>query len=151
MSGPYAVTGGGFKGAGNLLLDNATVGFELNPVEIRLPGVMSGMKRTLMVFFGLAALVFLFDQVARRVIGLDCMGPVLPVWGCLADPYASVGTVGDFSGVVLTYGGVLLATLVVAYLVRNLAFTVGGYLLGRYRPDVAAKLSGEEPKGYRVR
>jgi hypothetical protein len=111
------------------------------------------MRRTLIVFAVLVALVFAFDQVSRRLLGLDCIGPVLPAWGCLAEPYPTTfGQAGDLSGSLLTYGGLLLGFLVAAYLVRNLVFTVAGYLLGRYRPDVIDKLSGEEePRSYRIR
>ncbi|HVD02248.1 MAG TPA: hypothetical protein VNG93_14085 [Candidatus Dormibacteraeota bacterium] len=111
------------------------------------------MKRTLIVFLVLVALFFTFDQVARRFLGLDCIGPVLPVWGCLAQPYpTTLGSIGDFSGSILTYTGLLAGVLVAAWLLRNLVFTVGGYLLGRYRPEMATKLAGQdEPKGYPVR
>jgi hypothetical protein len=44
------------------------------------------MKRTLIVFATLVAIVFVSDQVSRRILGLDCIGPVLPAWGCLAAP-----------------------------------------------------------------
>ena len=47
------------------------------------------MKRTLIVFATLVAIVFVSDQVSRRILGLDCIGPVLPAWGCLAEPYPS--------------------------------------------------------------
>lgn len=111
------------------------------------------MKRTLIVFFALVALFFLFDQVARRLLGLDCLGPVLPVWGCLAAPYpTALGSAGDLSGSLLTYGGLLAGGLIAAWLLRNLVFTVAGYLLGRYRPEVVAKLAHEEePRGYKIR
>jgi len=122
-------------------------------VEILSPDVTSGMKRTLIVFFALVALVFAFDFVSRRVLGLDCVGPVLPGWGCLAVPYPTgMGSIGDFSGSILTYSGLLAGALVAAWLLRNLVFTVAGYLLGRYRPDVITRLAGEEePKGYKIR
>jgi hypothetical protein len=111
------------------------------------------MKRTLIIFVALVGLVFLFDQVSRHLLGLDCIGPVLPVWGCLAEPYPTTfGAAGDLSASILTYGGLLAGGLVAAFLVRNLVFTAAGYLLGRYRPDVVAKLAGEEePRSYRVR
>ena len=110
------------------------------------------MRRTLTIFLVLVALVFAFDYVSRHVLGLDCIGPVLPVWGCLAAPYpTTLGSVGDFSGSILTYSGLLAGALVAAWLLRNLVFTVAGYLLGRYRPDVITRLAGEEePKGYKI-
>jgi hypothetical protein len=115
--------------------------------------VITAMKRTTIVFVAILVLFFAFDQVSRRALSLDCLGPVLPVWGCLAEPYpTAIGSMGDFTGSVLTYGGLLAGGLIAAWLLRNLVFTVAGYLLGRYRPDVIQKLAGkEEPKGYRIR
>ncbi|MDQ6917821.1 MAG: hypothetical protein M3Z98_00535 [Candidatus Dormibacteraeota bacterium] len=112
------------------------------------------MKRTLIVFFGLVAIVFVFDQVSRRLLGLDCLGPVLPAWGCLAEPYPTTfGAAGDLSSSLLIYGGVLGGAFIGAYLVRDLVFGGVGYLLGRYRPDLVKKMAGgdEEPPSYRIR
>jgi hypothetical protein len=122
-------------------------------VEIDGRDVISAMRRTFIVFVALVALFFAFDQVARRLLGLDCIGPVLPVWGCVAEPYpTTLGSIGDLSGSLLTYGGLIAGGLVAAWLLRNLVFTVAGYLLGRYRPEVVAKLAGEEePRGYKIR
>jgi hypothetical protein len=122
-------------------------------VEKPFSSVTPDMKRTLIVFIALVGLVFLFDLVSRRFLGLDCIGPVLPVWGCVAQPYPTTfGSAGTLSGSILTYGGLLGGALLAAFLVRNLVFTAAGYLLGRYRPDVVARLAGEEePRGYRVR
>ena len=110
------------------------------------------MRRTLLVFAALVALFFGFDFVSRHVLGLGCVGAVLPVWGCVAEPYpTALASYGDLSGSLLVYGGLLLAGLAVAFLLRDLVFTVGGYLLGRYRPDVVERLDGEPARTYRVR
>ena len=79
---------------------------------------------------------------------------MLPVWGCLAEPYATTfGSAGDLSGSILIYSGLIGVGLLAAYIVRNLVFGGAGYLLGRYRPEVAKKLAGEtgEPRSYRIR
>ena len=111
------------------------------------------MKRTLIVFFGLVAIVFTFDQVSRRILGLDCMGPVLPAWGCLAEPYPTTfGAAGNLSGSLLVYGGIITGGLLAAYVIRNIIFGAAGYVLGRYRPDLVKKMAGEdEPRSYRMR
>lgn len=111
------------------------------------------MKRTLIVFFALIAVVFVTDQVSRRLLGLDCMGPMLPVWGCVAAPYPTTFTAaGNLSASLLVYAGLMASGLVAAFVLRDIVFSAGGYLLGRYRPDVVKKLSEEEePRGYRVR
>jgi hypothetical protein len=112
------------------------------------------MKRTLIVFAVLVGVVFVIDQVSRRTLGLDCMGPVLPVWGCLAQPYPGTFTqAGLLSGSLLTYGGLLLFVLAVAFLVKDLAFSLVGWFLARFEPDLVKKMSGEdeEPRSYRIR
>jgi hypothetical protein len=122
-------------------------------VEIDCSSVSSDMKRTLIVFFTLVAIVFLSDQVSRRVLGLDCMGPVLPAWGCLAMPYPTTfGEAGDMSRSLLVYGGLIAGGLFVAFVLRDIVFGAAGYLLGRYRPELVKKMAGnEEPRGYRTR
>ena len=107
-----------------------------------------------MVFAALVAVFFVFDQVSRRILGLDCIGPVLPAWGCLAAPYpTSFADGGNLSGSLLVYGGIVGGGLIAAYVVRDIVFGAAGYLLGRYRPDLVKKMAGdeEEPRSYRMR
>ena len=123
-------------------------------MEIGRRFVDQDMKRTLIVFFFLVVAVFISDFFSRKVLGLDCIGPVLPVWGCLAQPYPTTfGAAGDLSGSILVYGGLIGVGLLAAYMVRNLVFGAAGYLLGRYRPELARKLAGEtdEARSYRIR
>jgi hypothetical protein len=112
-----------------------------------------GMKRTLIIFIVLVTLVFLFDQVSRRILGLDCIGPVLPAWGCLSEPYPTTfGAAGDMSGSLLTYGGILAAGLLAAFALRDIVFGGAAWLLNKYRPDLMKKMAGEpEPTSYRMR
>jgi hypothetical protein len=112
------------------------------------------MKRTGIVFFALVAVVSVSDQVSRRLLGLDCVGPVLPAWGCLAAPYpGSFAAAGNLSGSLLTYGGLIAGGLLAAFVLRDIVFGAAGYLLGRYRPDLMKKMAGaaEEPRSYRMR
>jgi len=111
------------------------------------------MKRTLIVFFALVGVVLIFDQVSRRVLGLDCIGPVLPAWGCLAAPYpGTLASAGDMSGSLLVYGALIAGGLLAAFALRDIVFGAAGYLLGRYQPELVKKMAGdEEPRSYRVR
>lgn len=110
------------------------------------------MKRTLIVFSTLVGLIFLFDQVARHVLGLDCIGPVLPAWGCVAQPYpATFAQGGQVSGSLLFYGGLGAGCLLAAVVLKDLVFNATGYLLGRYRPDVVKKMHPEEARSYKIR
>jgi hypothetical protein len=110
------------------------------------------MRRTLTVFAVIVAIVFVFDQVARHLLGLDCIGMVLPAWGCVAEPYpTSLSAAGDLSQSVIVYGGMAMGFFALAYILRDLVFGAAGYLLGRYRPDLVKKLTKEEPHSYRIR
>jgi hypothetical protein len=111
------------------------------------------MKRTVIVFFGLVSVVFVCDQVSRRILGLDCIGPVLPVWGCVAQPYPpTFSAAGSLSGSLLVYGGMIGGGLLAAFVLRDVVFGAAGYLIGRYRPDLVKKLADEEePRSYRMR
>jgi hypothetical protein len=111
------------------------------------------MKRTLIVFFALVGVVFVCDQVSRRILGLDCIGPVLPAWGCVAEPYPTTfAAAGSLSGSLLFYGGMIAGGLLTAFVLRDIVFGAAGYLLGRYRPDLVKKLAEEEePRSYRIR
>jgi hypothetical protein len=111
------------------------------------------MRRTAIVFFGLVGVVFVSDQVSRRILGLDCIGPVLPVWGCVAQPYPSTfAAAGSLSGSLLVYGGMIGVGLLAAFVLRDIVFGAAGYLLGRYRPDLVKKMADEkEPRSYRMR
>jgi hypothetical protein len=48
---------------------------------------MRGAFRATVLLVGLAFAVTGFGWFARSVLRLDCVGPVLPAWGCLAIPY----------------------------------------------------------------
>lgn len=114
--------------------------------------VTNSMKRTLIVFAALVSIVFVIDVVSRRLLGLDCIGAVLPVWGCVAQPYpGTFSAAGDLSTSIVTYGGILAGLVLVAFMLKDLVFGAAGYLLGRYRPDLVKKMSHEEPHTYRVR
>jgi hypothetical protein len=110
------------------------------------------MRRTLTVFAVIVFAVFVFDQVSRHLLGLDCIGMVLPAWGCVAEPYPTTfAAAGDLSQSLIVYGGMALGFFALAYIIRDLAFGAAGYLLGRYRPDIVKKLSKDEPRSYRIR
>ena len=44
------------------------------------------MFRALTIFLLGVIVVLVFGAFARDVIGLGCVGPVLPAWGCLSEP-----------------------------------------------------------------
>ncbi|MDQ6692083.1 MAG: hypothetical protein M3Z13_04880 [Candidatus Dormibacteraeota bacterium] len=111
------------------------------------------MRKTLLALGALVLTVFVFDQVSRHMLGLDCIGPYLPVWGCLAAPYpGTFAAAGDLSGSVITYGGIALGAIAAAFVLGELGSSAAAYLLKRYRPDLLKKMGpDEEPRTYRVR
>ncbi|GAC1658896.1 MAG: hypothetical protein NVS9B1_19880 [Candidatus Dormibacteraceae bacterium] len=111
------------------------------------------MRRTATIFFIVVGVIFAFDYVSRHVLGLDCIGARLPVWGCVAEPYPSSFTdIGVLSGPILVYGGIGVGLLIAAHLLRDLVFSAAAFLLHRFRPGLIEKMAGDtEPKGYRIR
>lgn len=111
------------------------------------------MRKTLLALGALVLTVFVFDQISRHMLGLDCIGPVLPVWGCLAAPYpGTFAAAGDLTGNLIVYGAVALGALAAAYVLGEVGSGAAAYLLKRYRPDLLKKMEpDEEPRTYRVR
>ncbi len=111
------------------------------------------MRKTAIALVALVIVLFLFDQFSRHLLGLDCIGPVLLVWGCLAAPYpGSFAAAGDLSGSVLLYGGIALGGIAVAYVLGEVGSSLAAYLLKRFRPDLLKKIEPQEkPRTYRVR
>ena len=112
---------------------------------------MSAMKRTLLFFAGLLLLFVVFDFLSRDVLHIDCMGPVLPAWGCLAQPYpTAIGAMGDGGRSLLVYGGLGLGLLAAAWMLKWLTGDIATLVLRRYRPEWLARYQ-EEPHSYRIR
>src|SRR2546423_12068392 len=111
------------------------------PVESAASCVIpAGMRRTLTVFVAIVATVFVFDQVARHLLGLDCIGMVLPAWGCVAEPYpTTLGAAGDLSQSLIVYGGMALGFFALPFLVRDLPLSPPRYLLRRHPPHLGQK------------
>jgi hypothetical protein len=109
------------------------------------------MLRAFTIFLAGLIVVIGFGAFARDVLGLGCVGPVLPVWGCLAAPLPD--TLPGNLGLVwyLFLAGVGFA---ICYIVRDIVYLVGRMAARRLFPKLAAAAGAqsEPPKRtYRIR
>lgn len=108
------------------------------------------MWRATLIFLALAGLVLGTGTVARNVLGLGCVGPVLPAWGCLAVPYP------DYlpSGFTLYYyAGVAFGAWLLCYTLRNPVFFAGNRLLRLAFPRWMREFdqAQDQPRGWKYR
>lgn len=114
---------------------------------------MRSFSRTAVIFFAVLGVIFSADWFARHVLQLNCMGPILPAWGCLAEPWPTTFTdIGSASGSLLFYTAVVAGLIVLAFVLRDLVFGAVGFVIGKWKPEWIAKMAPkEEPRSYRVR
>ncbi|HEX6547734.1 MAG TPA: hypothetical protein VF134_03215 [Candidatus Dormibacteraeota bacterium] len=106
------------------------------------------MLRATTIFLVLAALVLGFGTLARSVLHLDCLGPVLPAWGCLAAPYPT--TLPDGFGP-FYYVAIAVAGWLACYTIRNPVYFAAGFVFKRLFPGVMEEATKPEPKAWRYR
>jgi len=113
--------------------------------------VIPGMLRAFTIFLVGLIVVIGFGAFARNVLGLGCVGPVLPAWGCLAAPLPD-SLPGNLGMVwYLFLAGVGFAA---CYIVRDIVYLVGGMAARLLFPKLAAAGAADsEPprRGYRIR
>ena len=108
------------------------------------------MLRATAAFLLLAGAVLGAGTLARDVLGLGCVGPVLPAWGCLAIPYPDTLPSGF---TLYYYVAVAGAAWLVCYTARNPLFFLGNRLLRLAFPRWMRELDAarEAPSPYRLR
>ncbi len=84
------------------------------------------MWRASLLFLALAGAVLGIGTLARDVLGLGCVGPVLPAWGCLAVPYPDTLPSGF---TLYYYAGLAGGLWLFCYTIRNPAFFFANWLL----------------------
>lgn len=84
------------------------------------------MLRASLIFLALAGVVLGTGTVARDLLGLGCVGPVLPAWGCLAVPYPDTLPSGF---TLYYYAGLAGGAWLLCYALRNPVFFFANWLL----------------------
>lgn len=114
---------------------------------------MRSMSRATM-FFGVALItVTLFGVVMRDLLHLDCVGPYIEGWGCLATPFPA--TIDDFTvstGVMARYVVALIVLFAACFILRDAAALVAAAAIRKFFPGLLRKpASAPRPSGYRYR
>ena len=111
------------------------------------------MFRALTIFLVGVIVVLVFGAFARDVVGLGCVGPVLPAWGCLSAPLPDTlpGSMG-----ILWYLFLAGVGFAICYIVKDAVFLVSGFVGRRIVPRFARAAQVElDPtqtqRGYRIR
>ncbi|HEX6349980.1 MAG TPA: hypothetical protein VF160_11400 [Candidatus Dormibacteraeota bacterium] len=109
------------------------------------------MSRALTIFLVGVIVVITFGAFARDVLGLSCVGPQLPVWGCLSEPLPDTlpGNMG-----MLWYLFLAAVGFAICYVVRDIVYLLGQALGRRVFPHLAkaAGVEAETPqRSYRIR
>ncbi len=108
------------------------------------------MLRATVIFLALAGVVLGTGSLARDVLGLGCVGPVLPAWGCLAVPYPDTLPSGF---TLYYYVGVAGAAWLACYTLRNPLFFFGNWALRRAFPRWMKDFDAGQapPRSYNIR
>ncbi len=87
------------------------------------------------------------------MVGLGCVGPVLPAWGCLSEPLPDTlpGNLG-----MLWYLFLAVVGFAICYIVKDAVYLIAGFVGRRLFPHLARAANVElDPtqtqRGYRVR
>jgi hypothetical protein len=108
------------------------------------------MFRATVIFVVLAGLLAGVNWVSKSVLHLDCLGPMLPVWGCLAKPYPDSVPQGFGP---FFYGMIALGVWIACYIARDLVFSLAALGTSRFfrRHDDRGELETPEGRTYRIR
>ena len=107
------------------------------------------MLRALALFTSLVALFLGVGFYSRAVLHLDCVGPVIEGWGCLATPYPAVL---PGNSTLLFYVGVGVGGFILCLMVKDIVWSAAGLLAGLLFPRWARRAAQPAPqRGYPVR
>jgi hypothetical protein len=111
------------------------------------------MLRALTIFLLGVIVVLVFGAFARDVVGLGCVGPVLPAWGCLSEPLPDTipGNLG-----MLWYLFLAGVGFAICYVVKDAVYLIAGFAGRHLFPRLARTAPVElDPtqtqRGYRIR
>jgi hypothetical protein len=112
---------------------------------------MSRGKRATLIAFGLLAAFFAFSYLGR-VLHMDCVGPVIYGWGCLAAPMPDTiveASAGSYR--ILVWLGIAGGFWLVSYLAADMLLPIVAAVMRKVRPGWIENASKEPPRSYRLR
>ena len=111
---------------------------------------MRGIAKTSAIFLVIAAVLAAASFTGRNVLGLACVGPVLPAWGCLSAPYPS--TLPNTQPL-LFWIGIVAGGWLACYVIRDLVFKALALLISTLFPGYLDQFQTRPPvpREYKLR
>jgi hypothetical protein len=111
---------------------------------------MGGFAKTSGIFVAIAAILAGGSLLGRAILHFDCVGPVLPAWGCLSAPYPDTLPATQ---PVLFWVGVAVLGWIACYVVRDLVFRSLAFVISKLFPGYLDQFATHPPvpPDYRLR
>jgi hypothetical protein len=92
---------------------------------------MTGIAKTTAIFLVIAGVLAGGSFLGRDLMHLECVGPVLPAWGCLSAPYPD--TLPNTQPALFWIGIVAFGWLA-CYVIRDLVFKALAFVISKLYP-----------------
>ena len=111
---------------------------------------MTGIAKTTVIFVVIGGVFAAGSFLGRDLLHLACVGPVLPVWGCLSSPYPDTLPATQ---PVAFWIGVVAGGWLACYAVRDLVFRALAFSINRLFPGYLDQFdtTPRVPREYKLR
>jgi hypothetical protein len=103
---------------------------------------MTGIAKTTAIFLVIGAVLAGGSFLGRDLLHLACVGPVLPVWGCLSSPYPD--TLPATQPAAFWIGVVAMGWLA-CYVIRDLVFKGLAFVISKLFPGYLDQFDTRPP------
>jgi hypothetical protein len=100
------------------------------------------MVRASAIFVVIAAVLASASFLARAILHFDCVGPVLPVWGCLSQPYPDTFPATQ---PLLFWIGLAVGGWIACFVVRDLVFKGAAWFISKLFPGYLDQFATHPP------
>jgi hypothetical protein len=115
---------------------------------------MRSLSRASAVFVVVLVIFGVVGFAGKSLLHLDCVGPYLAGWGCLAQPIpTSLDDVAIWSGNALHYVAAAIVLFAACFILRDAVCYAAFFIARRFFPGWVdrGKQEAQPPRGYRYR
>lgn len=115
---------------------------------------MRSLSRASAVFVVILVIFAAVGFAGKSLLHLDCVGPYLAGWGCLAQPIpTSLDEAANWSNNALQYVAAALVLFAACFILRDFIFFTASFIARRCFPGwlEQGRQEAPPPKGYRYR